>query len=98
MTFSRLTDKFESLVNKLDQGSSISEKLEKLQQLLEAKIARYEAKLAATENPEKRKKLETRLRVVTAQLEKSKNYKPPIEHIYPVIGGKSPYAKRYVFA
>ena len=73
MKFSRLTDKFESLVNKLDQGSSIiPEKLEKLQQLLEAKIARYETKLAATEDPEKRKKLETRLRVVTAQLEKSK--------------------------
>ena len=73
MKFSRLTDKFESLVNKLDQGSSIiPEKLEKLQQLLEAKIARYEKKLAATEDPEKRKKLETRLRVVAAQLEKSK--------------------------
>ena len=73
MKFSRLTDKFESLVNKLDQGNSINpEKLEKLQQLLEAKIARYETKLAATEDPEKRKKLETRLRVVTAQLEKSK--------------------------
>jgi hypothetical protein len=73
MKFSRLTDKFESLVNKLDQGNSINpEKLEKLQQLLEAKIARYETKLAATEDPEKRKKLETRLRVVAAQLEKSK--------------------------
>ena len=73
MKFSRLTDKFESLVNKLDQGSSIiPEKLEKLQQLLEAKIVRYETKLAATEDPEKRKKLETRLRVVNAQLEKSK--------------------------
>jgi hypothetical protein len=73
MKFSRLTDKFESLVNKLDQGNSINpEKLEKLQQLLEAKIARYETKLAATEDPEKRKKLETRLRVVNAQLEKSK--------------------------
>ena len=73
MKFSRLTDKFENLVNKLDQGSSIiPEKLEKLQQLLETKIARYEKKLAATEDPEKRKKLETRLRVVAAQLEKSK--------------------------
>jgi hypothetical protein len=73
MKFSRLVDKFESLVNKLDQGSSIiPEKLEKLQQLLEAKITRYEAKLAATEDPDKRRKLETRLKVVAAQLEKSR--------------------------
>jgi hypothetical protein len=73
MRFSRLVDKFESLVNKLDQGSSIiPEKLEKLQQLLEAKITRYESKLEATEDPEKRRKLETRLKVVAAQLEKSK--------------------------
>jgi hypothetical protein len=73
MKFSRLVDKFESLVNKLDQGNSIiPEKLEKLQQLLEAKITRYEAKLAATEDPAKRRKLETRLKVVAAQLEKSR--------------------------
>jgi hypothetical protein len=73
MKFSRLVDKFESLVNKLDQGSSIiPEKLEKLQQLLEAKITRYEAKLDVTEDPEKRRKLETRLKVVAAQLEKSR--------------------------
>jgi hypothetical protein len=73
MKFSRLVDKFESLVNKLDQGSSIiPEKLEKLQQLLEAKITRYEAKLEATDDPEKRRKLETRLKVVAAQLEKSR--------------------------
>ena len=73
MKFSRLVDKFESLVNKLDHGSSIiPEKLEKLQQLLEAKITRYEAKLAATEDPDKRRKLKTRLKVVAAQLEKSR--------------------------
>jgi hypothetical protein len=73
MKFSRLVDKFESLVNKLDQGSSIiPEKLEKLQQLLEAKITRYETKLEATEDPEKRRKLETRLKVVAAQLKKSR--------------------------
>ena len=73
MKFSRLVDKFESLVNKLDQGSSIiPEKLEKLQQLLEAKITRYEAKLDVTEDPGKRRKLETRLKVVAAQLEKSR--------------------------
>ena len=73
MKFSRLTDKFESLVNKAKQGSKIkSKKLEELQQLLAAKIARYQKKHAATKDPQKRKKLETRLRVVAAQLEKSK--------------------------
>jgi len=73
MKFNRLVDKFESLVNLLDEGSSIiPEKLEKLQQLLEAKILRYKSKLAVTEDPEKRRKLETRLKVVAAQLEKSR--------------------------
>jgi transcriptional regulator with XRE-family HTH domain len=73
MKFSRLIGKFESLVNKLEQGSSvIPEKLEKLQQLLDAKKARYNSKLEATEDPKKRRKLETRLKVVAAQLEKSK--------------------------
>jgi hypothetical protein len=73
MKFSRLVDKFESFVNKLEQGSSvIPEKLEKLQQLLDAKIARYSSKLEATEDPKKRRKLETRLKVVAAQLDKSK--------------------------
>lgn len=72
MKFSKLVNKFESLASKLDQGSSvIPEKLEKLQQLLEAKKTRYEAKLEVTQDPEKRRKLETRLKVVTAQLEKS---------------------------
>jgi len=73
MKFSRLVDKFENLVNILDEGNNIiPEKLEKLQQLLEAKILRYKSKLAVTEDPEKRRKLETRLKVVAAQLEKSR--------------------------
>ena len=73
MKFKKLVDMIESLVNKAKQGSKIkSKKLEELQQLLAAKIARYQKKLAATKDPEKRKKLETRLRVVAAQLKKSK--------------------------
>ena len=73
MKFKKLVDKFESLVNKAEQGSKIkSEKLEKLQQLLAAKKSRYEAKLAATQDPDKQRKLETRLQVVNAQLDKSK--------------------------
>lgn len=74
MKFNRLVGKFESLAKKLEQGSSIiPEKLDKLQRLLEAKKNRYESKLEATRDPGKRRKLETRLKVVSAQLEKSKN-------------------------
>ena len=74
MKFSQLVGKFEKLVQKHEKGSRIKpEKLNKLQQLLEEKKSRYQAKLDATDDPGKRKKLETRLRVVNAQLEKSKH-------------------------
>ena len=73
MKFSRLTSKFEKFASKFEQGSGVDpEKLEKLQQLLSDKISRYEAKLASNQIPEKQSKLETRLKVVRAQLEKSK--------------------------
>ena len=74
MKFSDLVDKFEKLVHKHEKGSRIKPgKLNKLQQLLGEKKSRYEAKLGATNDPDKRKKLERRLRVVNAQLEKSKH-------------------------
>jgi len=73
MKFSELVEKAEKLVGKHEQGKRIKpKKLGKLQQLLSDKKSRYEAKLAETDDPGKRKKLETRLRVVSAQLEKSK--------------------------
>jgi hypothetical protein len=73
MKFTKLVDKFESLVKKHEKGVSIkAEKLTKLQQLLSDKRDRYQASLDTTEDAGKRKKLETRLRVVNAQLEKSK--------------------------
>jgi hypothetical protein len=73
MKFKKLVDKFESLVKKAEQGSNIkSEKLAKLQQLLDAKKSAYQSKLEATQDPDKRRKLETRLQVVNAQLDKSK--------------------------
>ncbi len=73
MKFSRLVEKFEKLISKHEQGSHIKpQKLGKLQQLLGDKRTRYQAKLDLTQDPEKRKKLETRLKVVDAQLEKSK--------------------------
>ncbi|MCP4874879.1 MAG: hypothetical protein GY896_05295 [Gammaproteobacteria bacterium] len=73
MKFRRLVDKFEKLTRKHEQGSNIKpRKLENLQQLLEQKRSRYQAKLEATEDPDKRKNIETRLKVVDAQLEKSR--------------------------
>ncbi len=77
MKFTRLIDKFEKLASKHEHGSRIEpEKLGKLQQLLIDKRSRYETRLAATTDPNKRKKLETRLKVVAAQIEKSKQISP----------------------
>ena len=74
MKFSRLIDKLEKLVGNFDQDQGVKpEKLEKLQQLLSDKISRYEAKLDANPTSGKQSKLETRLKVVRAQLEKSRN-------------------------
>jgi len=73
MKFTRLVNKFEKHVDKLDQGKHINpRKLEELQQLLADKKSRYETRLEATLDPEKRTRLETRLNVVNAQLEKLK--------------------------
>jgi len=73
MKFTKLVDKFEKLFHKHEKGDSIEvEKLTKLQQLLSDKRDRYQASLDTTEDEGKRKKLETRLRVVNAQLEKAK--------------------------
>jgi hypothetical protein len=77
MKFTKLVDKFKKLVDSHEQGGLIAaeklEKLEKLQQLLTDKKSRYEAKLETTMDPEKRTRLETRMKVVNAQLEKSKH-------------------------
>jgi len=74
MKFTKLIDKFKKLVDSHEQGGHITgEKLEKLQQLLTDKKSRYEEKLEATQDPEKRSRLETRMKVVNAQLEKSKH-------------------------
>ncbi len=74
MKFSKLVDKFEKLLNKREQGKQFKpEKLQKLQNLLDDKKSRYEAKLATLEDPEKYKELETRLKVVKMQLDKLGN-------------------------
>jgi len=73
MKFTKLVGKVEKLIHKHEKGDSIEvEKLTKLQQLLSEKRDRYQASLDTTEDEGKRKKLETRLRVVNAQLEKAK--------------------------
>jgi hypothetical protein len=73
MKFSKLAQKFEELTGKHEQGSTIKpDKLDKLRQLLGDKKSHYREKLAATDDPDKRQKLERRLRVVSAQLDKLK--------------------------
>jgi heterodisulfide reductase subunit B len=73
MKFTRLIDQAEKIVEKHEKGQPVKPaRLDKLQQLLGEKVLRYEAKLAQTDNAQKRKKLETRLKVVNAQLKKSK--------------------------
>jgi hypothetical protein len=72
MKFSKLVDKFDKLVFKQEKGKRVKpKKLQKLQQLLVDKKSGYEKKLDSTEDPDKRKKLEIKLSVVNAQLEKS---------------------------
>ena len=74
MKFTKLVDKFKKLLDShAHYGHIRAEKLEKLQQLLTDKKSRYESRLEATMDPEKRTQLETRLKVVNAQLEKSKH-------------------------
>ena len=73
MKFSKLIGKVKKIVDSHEQGDSVeSAKLSKLQRLLGEKISRYREKLDATEDPQKRDKLQTRLKVVNAQLRKSK--------------------------
>ncbi|MCP4765453.1 MAG: hypothetical protein GY875_04210 [Gammaproteobacteria bacterium] len=73
MKFSRLIGKAEKIVDSHEQGHPVkSAKLSKLQRLLGEKISRYQAKLEEMDDPKKREKLKTRLKVVNAQLKKSK--------------------------
>ncbi len=73
MKFSKLIGKAEKVVKKHEKGHPVKPaKLNELQKLLGGKVSRYQAKLADTADAQKRKKLETRLKVVKAQLKKSK--------------------------
>ncbi|MCG6890778.1 MAG: hypothetical protein LJE92_14425 [Gammaproteobacteria bacterium] len=76
MKFSRLIDKVEKIADKYQQGDQVdSQKLTELQSLLGDKIARYQARLEEDMSEQKRDKLETRLKVVRAQLQKSQDLK-----------------------
>lgn len=73
MKFSKLVGKAEKIVDKYQRGKRIKRaKLDELQGLLSDKIARYETKLKAEPDDSKRARLEKRLRVVRAQLQKSR--------------------------
>jgi len=73
MKFSKLIGKAKKLADSHAQGQPVkSAKLSKLQGLLSEKVVRYQEKLDTTEDPQKREKLQTRLKVVKAQLQKSK--------------------------
>ena len=77
MKFSRLIEKAEKFADKVKQGRQVKpKKLTALQDLLGDKIARYEARLKEDMTEQKRNKLETRLKVVRAQLQKSKQLGP----------------------
>ena len=74
MKFSKLVEKAEKIAQYYQQGRQVKPgKLTKLQCLLNDKVARYEARLEEDMNKQKRQKLETRLKVVKAQLQKSIN-------------------------
>ena len=71
MKYKTLVGKSEKLADKFSQGQSIKPgKLGKLQQALIDKAAGYETRLETLTDPEKRQKLESRLNVVRAQIEK----------------------------
>ena len=72
MKFSKLIGKADKIVDKHEQGETIkAAKLTRLQSLLTDKIERYEEKLKEDLEPRKREKLQARLKVVKAQLQKS---------------------------
>ena len=73
MKYNRLMGKAEEIVDRHKRGKPVkSADLDKLQRLLDEKIARYTERLELIDDPDKREKLQTRLKVVNAQLEKSK--------------------------
>lgn len=76
MKFTRLSEKFQHLLIKSKRGKRIkAEKVEKLLSSLNEKKVRYEHKLKTNLTEHKRKKFNSRLKVVKAQIEKTKKLK-----------------------
>ncbi len=75
MKFSRLIDKVEKFAEKEKKGKSgAPKKLSRLQELLVGKIAHYEARLEEKDLSKRNREIrKTRLKVVKAQLKKSKD-------------------------
>ena len=73
MKFTKLGTKFNKLLKKKKQGKNIKPaKIKKLLELLGKKKLRYEEKLKTNLSDEKRKSFKSKLKVVDAQIEKSK--------------------------
>jgi len=77
MKFTKLSTKFNKLLKKKKKGKSIKpEKLHKIVELLNQKKSRFEEKLKTDVSGEKRSSLESKLRVVNAQIAKSEALLP----------------------
>lgn len=73
MKFTELSTKFNKLLKKQEKGKKLKpKKLEKLQELLEAKKLSFEEKLKADISNEKRTAVQSKLNVVKAQIAKAK--------------------------
>lgn len=72
MKFTKISTKFNKLLKKKKRGKKINkDKLRKLQELLVAKKSKFEERLKGELTDEKRSSLESKLRVVNAQIAKS---------------------------
>ena len=73
MKFTKLSTKFNKLLKKKEKGKKVKpEKLQKLHDILNEKKLRYEKKLKSDLTDEKRSSLKSKLKVVNAQIKKSK--------------------------
>ena len=72
MKFTKLSTKFNNILKKKKKGKTINpEKIQKLRHILNEKKSHYEERLKTDISSEKRDSLESKLKVVTAQIQKS---------------------------
>jgi len=73
MKFTKLNTKIHKLLKKKEAGKAIKQvKLQELLKLLDEKKLHYEKRLETDLSEEKRASIETKLKVVCAQIEKSR--------------------------